>query len=305
MNKKIRMRHLRTFLEVAGEKSLTRAAEKLGTVQPAVSRTLAELEAEVGQDLFVRTNRGVVLTRAGETLYTHAQGAMLQLAMGIEYAQGQGREQSVTIGVLPNMARKHAPAVISRFKSLYPEVRVIVESRFYADTLGRVRSGAVDMVIGRMLSPNWLQGLAFESLFEEPIIFVASPDHPLAGQSGLRPAALRDFPMLMPIEDTILRFELDTYLISHEVPGFPDRIETVSYDFTRAYLEQNPRAIGCIPLGAAEPELDAGALVRLDLPVKDLVGHVGITTPALRDLSVPAQNMIRLLRERFDKRDAP
>lgn len=296
MNINLRMRHLRTFLEVARQKSITDAARALNTVQPSVSRSLSELEAEIGQELFLRTNRGVTLTRAGETLRRYVEGGMQQISHGVARAQGQSVHNTVVMGVLPNMARRHAPAVVARFKENHPDICVVLETRFYADVLERLRTGIVDLVVGRMLSPNWLQGLAFERLFSEPIVFAARSDHPLCGASTLTPQDLDAWQVLVPLEDTILRFEVDKFLIRHGMSSFSNRIESVSYEFVRAYMRDHP-AVGCMPVGIIDEELRRGEFSLLDVPGDDLEGHVGITTVAGREPSEPAQMMIDLFRE--------
>ncbi|MEM1048442.1 MAG: LysR substrate-binding domain-containing protein [Pseudomonadota bacterium] len=304
MSSNLRMRHLRTFLEVARLKSITGAAQALNTVQPSVSRSLSELEAEIGQDLFLRTNRGVTLTRAGETLRRYVEGGLQQISHGVARAQGQDVQKTVVLGVLPNMARRHAPAVIARFKEQNPDICVILETRFYADVLDRLRTGVVDLVVGRMLSPDWLQGLSFERLFSEPIVFAARAGHPLCARPALAPQDLDTCQMLVPLEDTILRFEVDKFLIRHGMTTFSNRIESVSYEFVRAYLRDTD-AVGCMPIGIIHEELESGELSLLDLPGDDLEGHVGITTVAGREPSEPARVMIDLFREQCGPKRLP
>ena len=109
MDNRIRMRHLRCFVEVARTGSITRAAAVLNTVQPSLSRSLRELEDAIGQPLFERTGSGLVLTTTGETFLRHVGVGMAQISRGIRQAQGAIERQAVTVGVLPNVMRTIAP----------------------------------------------------------------------------------------------------------------------------------------------------------------------------------------------------
>lgn len=296
MNNYIRMRHLRCFAEVARQKSITRAAEALNTVQPAVSRTIRELEQEIGQPLFERTNQGVALTRSGEMLFRHVEGGLLQISEGVRQVQDSLTQNKVVFCALPNTVRTLAPRVVAAFKKTNPDVTVVVETRFYIDVLDHLRGGVVEFVVGRLLSPQHLQGLRFEQLYAEPIVFVVRRGHPLAGLPKVEIIDIDAFEVLLPMEDTILRFELDKFLIRNGVTRFSNRVETLSFEFCRTYLASND-AICCLPRGIVDRELASGELVQLNTSQDGLDGSVGITFAAGRALSEPAAELVQTFRD--------
>lgn len=293
---RIRMRHLRCFLSVAHLGSVTRAAEAMGTVQPAVSRSLRELEEELGSPLFDRTAAGLVLNAAGNTLFSYVSNGMGQIDRGLEALQGQIADQQVVAYVLPNVVRVVMPGAVRRFKTLYPTV----DLRFIATTGGGLqqylRAGRVDFGFGRLLAAEHMQGMNFEHLYSEPLVFFVRAGHPLAGQAGLTLREIDRYPVVIPIPDTIIRDELDRFLIAQGVSRFTDMIETISFEFARSYLAMSD-AVVCQPLGAMRQELAQGTVECLDFARGAMDGAVGLTTPAGQTVSAPAQLLMQMIRD--------
>src|ERR1700753_1287009 len=102
---RLKMQHLRTFLAIAESGSLVRAAGKLSVTQPAVTKILAELEAEIGQALVERTRRGIVLTTSGHILLSYATRSLRTLQEGLDSVAETQRADAPVIrsGALPNV----------------------------------------------------------------------------------------------------------------------------------------------------------------------------------------------------------
>src|SRR5690606_34953656 len=95
---RLRMRHLRCFQALTRHNSVSAAAEQMNSSQPALSRSLAELEALIGQPLFLRTRRGLSLTEAGQSLRRHVDAALSQLEAGTRSAAGLSPVPVVSVG---------------------------------------------------------------------------------------------------------------------------------------------------------------------------------------------------------------
>lgn len=293
---RIRMRHLRCFLAVARHGTVTAAAEALATVQPSVSRSLREFEEEVGTVLFDRTPNGLVLTAAGNTLFSYVSNGMGQLDRGIGALQSQMREQRVVAYILPNVVRVVMPGAMRRFKQLHPGVDVSFLSTTGGGLHRFLTSGEVDFGFGRLLAAKNMEGMHFEHLFMEPLVFFARAGHPLAERRDLSIYDIDAFEVVLPIEGTIIRDEIDRFIIARGLSRFSNLIETISFEFSRAYMGQCD-AIVCQPLGAMRRELETGQAVVLDFGRREMVGAVGITTPAGRQLTPPAQLLIQMIRD--------
>lgn len=296
MYNRIRMRHIRCFLAVARAGSVTHAARVLNSSQPAVSRTLAEIEEIIGQPLFDRTGRGLRLTDAGQRLVRHFDIAITQIETGAAAARGVGGQASVAFGVLPNVARTVAVDAVGTFKAEQPDTDIALHWAGVVELIAKMARGDLDFILGRLLSPEHLQGVTFEQLYTEELLFVAHHTHPLA-QPGAHPM-LVDFEsqlMIVPLSDTIIRREMDKFLKARGVAPFANQIETVSFEFTRAFLRRH-KAVACIPKGAIRRELADGTLVDLGIKGEELVSSVGLSFMRDRALSPAAEVLAQHVR---------
>lgn len=296
MDQRIRLRHLRCFIEIARHGSITRAAAALHTVQPSVSRSLRELEDAVGRPLFERTGQGLVLTGAGEILLRHAGVGLTQIATGVRYAQEPHAMRAVSLYVLPNVARTIAPRAIARFKAAAPETAVRVVSSPANKAVDYLREGTIDFLFGRLFAPDRMRGLSFEQLYSEPLIFVARPGHPLAAREAVTLEAIDAGLVLVPQEATIIRDEMDKFLIAHGLAAFANRVETISFELIRAVLADS-EAVACVPVGAVRPELADGRLVRLGIDTEAMVSAVGLSFASGREINPMATALADLIRD--------
>lgn len=295
VSKNIRLRHLRCFMTVAETGSVTRAAAALHTSQPALSRTLAELEQLIGRALFIRSSTGLTLTPEGEEFRRPVATALAQIEAGARAASGLAKPPMVVVGPLPNVMRGLVPAAAARFKAETPQVALRIRWTHLAALLQELQRGEVDMIVGRLLAMDQMAGQSFEHLFTEELVFTASPGHPLAGAAEVTLAEIDTGLVVVPNEGTIVRAEMDRFLAARGFPGFERLVESINFDFTRAFLRQIP-AVACVPLSAVRRELASGALIRLPLGGDELMGAVGITTVSGRRLSEPAQRFAEKLR---------
>lgn len=277
ISRKLRLRQLRCFVSVARMKSFVAAADRLGLTQPAVSRSVRELEQTLGNALFDRSTRGAELTRHGRDFLDAAEAGLLQIWQGAKAVVGDvGAQEVVRIGALPNVCSQFLPRLVARFKAEFPAVRVVINPGANAGLLSELRLGATDLVIGRLSKSDDMRGLAFEALYDEPLVFVVRPEHPLVRQSPSLQDVMQH-PFVLPTDGTIIRQEVERFLAGHGVGRIADLIETTSSDFQRAYVAAT-NSIAVLPRGVVQSELETGALRQLEIGVGELVGPVGLTT---------------------------
>ncbi|NCT81814.1 MAG: LysR family transcriptional regulator [Comamonadaceae bacterium] len=137
---------LRTFVAVAAEGNLTRAAERVFTSPPAVSAQLKALEDELGVRLFERTSRGMVLTAAGQRLLAEAQRTIAAAqALHLTAAQIRGQARgSVRMGTVSDPVSLRLGEVFVRLAELHPEVTLQLQQGVSARTMQAVRRGELD-----------------------------------------------------------------------------------------------------------------------------------------------------------------
>ena len=139
--------YYRVFLAVARLRSLTRAAEELFTSQPAITRTIKNLESELGTKLFARSKKGVELTREGQILYEHVESAFNLLEKGEqEIASSTSLTKgSLSIGTTITALDEFLFDYIERFRSSYPGIRLKLNTQSSDKTISALRQGSVDI----------------------------------------------------------------------------------------------------------------------------------------------------------------
>ncbi len=296
------MRHLRCFLEVVRSGSATAAAEALHTVQPAISRSLAELEEIVGKPLFERTSRGLVLTPTGEVFHQHAEAGMAQIETGAREAANLHRERSISIGMFPNVTRTLMPIAIQRFKQHYPSIDVRLHWDMARQLSHGMRTGEIDFLLGRLSSTEDLDGVTFEYLFTEPLLFVVRADHSLATHPNPTLDDIDRYDVVLPLGGTIIRKEMDRFCLARGRAAFSSVIETVSFDFTRQMIEIDD-VVACMPRSAIIQELQDRSVRALPLRGDELVSSVGLSYAVGRQLSPPGLRLVEMIREAASQQD--
>ncbi len=181
------LRHLRYFVAVAEEGSLTNAAERrLHTAQPSLSRQIRDLEREVGVPLLERGARGVSLTVAGRTFLDHARLALLQVDAAGEAARraAEPGKRAFTIGFLAGQELVWLPEVMRILRDEQPDIEIRLASQSSPELAGALMRGKIDLAFLRREKDS--PGLAFKSLIREPLVAVLPAGHRLAEQKAVR-----------------------------------------------------------------------------------------------------------------------
>lgn len=268
---------------------MLRAADLLGLTQPAVSKTIAELEAQVGRPLLERHSRGVELTPAGRVLVEHAGTGLRSIREGLDAAAGQPQAQQVSIalGALPTVSGTFLPSAIDALRRTMPSLYVRIAGGTNAQLMARLRQGELELVLGRLAEPSDMPGLEFEQLFTENLVVVARPGHPLSGKRQVVPAALAAYPFILPPYGTEIRRTVDSYLVARRVPSPACIVDTLDSTFAAQFVHTSD-AVWFLPEGLVRGLAPVGlATLRLDL--SGMAGPVGITTARNAPLSAAAR----------------
>lgn len=283
---RIRLRHLRCFLAVAQERHVGRAAARLHLTQPAVTKTLNELELLAGTKLLDRGRRGAVPTAAGERFLDHAERVVLAFDTAVADLAGAGgsEHEPVRIGALPSAASVLLPHVLSGLHDRHPEVGVRVLTATNTDLLAALRAGDVDVVIGRMSDPETMRGLSFELLYAEALAFVVRPGHPLA---GTRPtfAQICGHPLIVSAAGTVPRHHTDVLLRRHGLTLPPGTVETVDVTVAAAHVRGSD-AVWAVPERVPERDVADGRLVPLPVDTVGTAETIGVIRSAAAASSI-------------------
>jgi LysR family hca operon transcriptional activator len=181
------LRHLRYFVAVAEEGSLTHAAERrLHTAQPSLSRQIRDLELEVGVPLLERGARGISLTAAGRTFLDHARLALLQVDAAGEAARraAQPEKRAFTIGFLAGQELVWLSETLRILRGEQPDIEITLASQSSPELAGALMRGKVDVAFLRREKDA--PGIAFKPLIREPLVALLPAGHRLAAQKAVR-----------------------------------------------------------------------------------------------------------------------
>jgi LysR family pca operon transcriptional activator len=294
----IKFRHLQTFVEVARQKSVMRAAEILHVSQPAVTRTIRELEAALGVAVIERDGRGIRVTQFGDVFLRHAGASLTALRQGVDSVSQErlGQIRPIRVGALPTVSSRIMPRAMVLFlkQAIGSKVRIVTGET--ATLLEQLRRDELDLVVGRLAAPEKMAGFSFEHLYSEPVVFVVRAGHPILSADIPRFDNLQDFPVLMPNQSSIIRPIIDRFLIAHGVAGLPVQIETVSDSFARAFTRMSD-AVWIISEGVIAADLAEGSLVALPFDTAETKGPVGLTMRTDVLPSLPLSLMMAAIRE--------
>jgi len=296
----VQLRHLRCLVAVAQERHLARAAARLALTQPAVSKTLAELEALAGTRLVERGDagrRGVQgLSAAGEQLLAQALRVLEAIDAGAQALapdSGAGPER-LRIGALPSVAAALLPQPLARLRERRPALQITVRTATNAVLLEDLRAGELDLVAGRMSDPRLMEGLSFALLYNEPLAFVVRPGHPLARRAASVPAVLA-YPLVVYGEGTIPRHHTESFFAALGIALPAHTLQTLDGALA-AQLTAQSDAVWITPQGAAGEDLREGRLLRLRIDTTGTEEPVGLLLRSDAAPSAARDEMAGLLR---------
>jgi LysR family pca operon transcriptional activator len=304
LDRGVKYRHLQCFLGIARQRSVIKAAAALSITQPAVSKTIRELEDLLGVALLERRGRGVALTRFGEVFLRYAGASVTALRQGIDsitQARTKGG-MTIKVGALPTVSTRVMPLAVSLFKQENTGTLVRVVTGDNSVLLSQLRTGDLDLVVGRLADPELMTGLSFEHLYSESVSFAVRPDHPLLKQKPFDLGKIARHTVLMPTGSSIIRPMVNRFLIVHGIATIPDQIETVSMAFGRRYTRMTD-AVWIISRGVILDDLADGVLAELPIATEATTGPVGLTTRADTPPSLPSVMLMQTIREAAAKRE--
>jgi LysR family transcriptional regulator, hca operon transcriptional activator len=181
------LRHLRYFIAVVEEGSLTTAAElRLHTSQPSLSRQIRDLEYQVGAELLSRNVHGVEPTAAGKAFLDHARLALAQVDAAVDAARraAQPARKTFAIGFQTGHEMNWLPRAMHVLRDEMKNIEVTISSDYSPDLAEALVRGRLDVAFLRF-EPDF--DLVYEVVDHEPLIVLMPSDHPLAGREAIHP----------------------------------------------------------------------------------------------------------------------
>ena len=253
---------LRTLREVAETLNFTRAAERLGLTQSAVSHQIKSLEAELGETLFVRAKRGVLLSDGGRAALEHAirildeaEALRVRLAGTGQAPSGRVRAAAATQAFVHLFAE-----LFESFVKAHPGIELAFRTTVSTDqTVADILNGAAE--VGFAALPVYSPSLQVRELFEDELVLVAGPHHPLAGRGTASVQDIAAERLVLFERGSSVRRATDAFF--HQV-GIRPALALESNDtyFVKLMVEHG-LGVSLLPAWAVREEVATGRLVRL------------------------------------------
>lgn len=199
------------LVEIANQKSFTRAAEKLFLSQSTLSKSIKALEAELGVEIIDRQSKAFTLTEEGELTLAYAQRVLNYFAAETEALRQhfQGLGGSLIVGIPPTAGPAYFYSRLYAFRQEYPNVKLTIEETPSNTLIEKMDIGQIDM--GIILEPFENENYITKPVYRSQIVICVSRNHPLAAQEKVRLAELRNETFLMLTPDYMFRGIVDDY----------------------------------------------------------------------------------------------
>ncbi len=293
----LKLKHLQLLVALDQFRHLGRASEFLSLTQPAVSKSLAEVERMFGLDLFVRSTRGTEPTAYGETVVRFARSVLADYGRTRDEiaAVASGAAGRCSVGAMVVALPGLLSRAVALLKARSAQTTVAIEEGDLTRLLPRLRVGELDLFVGRLEPGYAAPDLETEALYEETMCIVCRPDHALLRKRRPGWADLAALPWVMPPPWASSRIKLHQLFYQQGINPPADVIESASFLVTLNFLRQRG-AIAFVARDVArylEHEQLAKTL-RIAVPIE--LPPVGIITLRQRRRTPATEQMIDCLR---------
>lgn len=287
---------LEYFVAIVETGGFSRAAERCNVAQPSLSQQIKKLEDEIGQPLFDRLGRKVVLTQTGKMLLPRAinilgelRGIKVDLQTGIQEEQG-----TLAVGFIPTVAPFVLPAVIRRFSQEFPNATLEVHEDLTEELVEKIIVAELDVGITSLPIKNKL--IQTEELLTEPLLVATSQNYEIANRTSIRVKELDDFPFIAlnevhclgeQVQSFCYQQDLDLNIICHT-----SQLSTVHSCIALGL------GVSLVPQALAISDASEQVVYRV---VSDSVPQrkIAAATHARRDLSFLGRKFIEIVRSEY------
>ncbi len=288
---------LEAFVQVASQKSFSRAAEALFLTQPSVTARIQALERDLGERLFERSGRGVRLTEVGTCFLPHADHVLQALHEGRDAIEALRNLQSgsLILASATTVSTYILPGLLKTFRQRFPRVEVSVRTGRSEQVLQMLLSDEAQVGLVRAV---YHQDIETKGLIEDELVLIANSDDELANMGTIAVEQLGDHPFIF-FDRNSSYYSLAQGLFRQH--GVVPRIqmELDSMEATKKMVEEG-LGIALLPRMAVERELQAATLVEIDLAgMRNPTRQIALISRRSRPLGPVAQAFVEIVQEMF------
>jgi DNA-binding transcriptional LysR family regulator len=256
-------RRLFYFYHVARMRSFSAAEAIVDIAQPAISRQIQQLEADLGVQLLERNGRGVSLTPYGEILYRKATAILEEMSATLEEIENAKRRPSgqISIAASAGIIAIYMPEIVRRFIKAFPEIQFTAIQASSGEVYDHLARGQVDVAI--IQHAPGTQKLSLQKLAVEPLFLIASRKHPIAKEAFVSREALAKLELVLPASSHGMRSIIEQYFQDGGLDLTP-KLLVDSVSLIKAVVREG-RFCGFLPKLNCDTDLDMNHYVALPL----------------------------------------
>lgn len=241
LDARLKLRHFQLFLALDEQRNLHRAAEQLNMSQPAASKLLGDLEANLGIRLFDRHPRGLTPNWYGEVVIRHAHSVLSALHhTGEELnALREGNAGTVAVGTVMAPAVTILTSAIEQVHRDQPGLKISVDVDVSKVLVPRLLEGELDFAITRIPAGVDAEWFVFEEIGEEELCFVCRKGHPLADKTPLSLSDMSAYPWSLQPTGALMRQRVDSLFLHHQVMPPRQIVDTADLLLSLALVDKS------------------------------------------------------------------
>jgi len=288
---------LEAFVQVANQRSFSRAAEALFLTQPSVTARIQALERDLGERLFERSGRGVRLTEVGACFLPHAERVLQALATGRDAIESLRNLQSgsLILASATTVSTYILPGVLKTFRARFPRVEVSVRTGRSEQVLAMLLADEAQVGLVRAV---YHQDIETKGLIEDELVLVVNGDHELSGPSSVTVEQLGDHPFIFFDRNSSYYSLAQGIFRQHGVVP-RTQMELDSMEATKKMVEEG-LGVALLPRIAIERELVTGTLREIEIDgMPNPTRQIALICRRSRPLGPVAQAFVDLVLEIF------
>jgi DNA-binding transcriptional LysR family regulator len=286
---------LEAFVQVANQRSFSRAAEALFLTQPSVTARIQALERDLGERLFERSGRGIRLTEVGECFLPHAERVLQSLNAGRDAIDSLRNlhSGSLVLASATTVSTYVLPGLLKTFRGRYPRIEVSVRTGRSEQVLQMLLQDEAQVGLVRAV---YHQDIETKGLIEDELILVANASHQLVGQGTVTVEQLGDHPFIFFDRNSSYYSLAQGIFRQHGVVP-RTQMELDSMEATKKMVEEG-LGIAMLPKIALERELDEGILREVEIvDMPNPTRQIALISRRSRPLGPVAQAFVDIVQE--------
>ncbi len=288
----------RIFYITAKNQNITKAAEELNISQPAISKSIKNLEKQLGGQLFIRTKRGVILTEEGKEFYNYIKQALEYISNAEnKFTELINLETGyIKIGISPTLTKEFLIPYLEKFHKLYPKINIQIITNLTKELIHKLKNGLLDIVILNIDNTNYGNDIKITKCQKINDCFIVNNSYNNLLNKKISMKDLNNYPLILQSKDSNTRSFLDQIAKENNVILNPN-IEVASYSLVVEFAKIG-LGIGYATKEYIKDEIKNNELQIIDLKEKIPSRYIGIATSTNHLPNFSTKKLIEMIDEK-------